>query len=277
MSQAVNLPNTWLFVPASKIERVPKAFASGAGAVIVDLEDAVAMAEKPQARQALLDYYQSDANDKYQPVWVRINQADSDEFAKDIELCQQMPNLAGIILPKAEHKHDIEQVHNRTKLPMIALVESALGLHQLDDMAQATGLVAFSYGFLDLCNDVGVQVDTPSAEIFANQVRYQLLITSKVHGLSAPIDTIYPDFNDADGLASRVQLWSQMGLSGMLCIHPKQVAVVQEALAPTQTELDFAKKVVDEYQHSGKAVFQIEGQMVDMPVIKRCQQLLANT
>ncbi|WP_227430467.1 HpcH/HpaI aldolase/citrate lyase family protein [Psychrobacter sp. I-STPA6b] len=273
MSQAVNLPKTWLFVPASKIERVPKAFASGAGAVIVDLEDAVALAEKPQARQALLDYYASDA---YQPVWVRINQADSDEFTKDMQICQQMPNLAGIILPKAEHKHDLEQVHSSTKLPVIALVESALGLHQLDDMAQATGLVAFSYGFLDLCNDVGVQVNTPSAEIFANQVRYQLLIASKVYGLSAPVDTIYPDFNDADGLVSRVQLWSQMGLSGMLCIHPKQVAVVQTALAPTQAELDFAQKVVDEYERTGKAAFQIEGQMVDIPVIKRCQQLLAN-
>ena len=71
-----------------------------------------------------------------------------------------------------------------------------------------------------------------------------------------------------------MQLWSQMGLSGMLCIHPKQVAVVHEALAPTQAELDFAKKVVEEYQRSDKAVFQIDGQMVDMPVIKRCQQLL---
>ena len=272
-SQLFNQPKTWLFVPASKIERVPKAFASGADAVIVDLEDAVAAADKAQARQALLDYYASAA---YQPVWVRINQAGSDEFAKDMQICVQMPNLAGIILPKAEHKHDLEKVHTQTNLPVIALVESALGLHQLNDMAQANGLYGFSYGFLDLCNDVGVQVGTAAADIFANQLRYQLLIVSKVYGLSAPVDTIYPDFNDTDGLASRVQLWSQMGLSGMLCIHPKQVTVVHESLAPTQAELDFAKKVVEEYQSSGKAVFQIEGQMVDMPVIKRCQQLLAN-
>ena len=272
-SPLFNRPKTWLFVPASKIERVPKAFASGADAVIVDLEDAVAAADKAQARQALLDYYASAA---YQPVWVRINQAGSDEFAKDMQICVQMPNLAGIILPKAEHKHDLEKVHTQTNLPVIALVESALGLHQLNDMAQANGLYGFSYGFLDLCNDVGVQVGTAAADIFANQLRYQLLIVSKVYGLSAPVDTIYPDFNDTDGLASRVQLWSQMGLSGMLCIHPKQVAVVHESLAPTQAELDFAKKVVEEYQSSGKAVFQIEGQMVDMPVIKRCQQLLAN-
>lgn len=282
LNDTADAPKTWLFVPASKIERVPKAFASGAEAVIVDLEDAVAMADKPQARQALLDYCVSDASEERQSVWVRINSAqassdiENDEFIKDINICQKIPNLAGIILPKAEQKSAIEQVHNATKLPVIALVESALGLYQLDTMAQAKGLHAFSYGFLDLCNDVGVQVDTPSAQIFANQVRYQLLIISKAHGLCAPIDTIYPNFNDAKGLASRVQLWSQMGLSGMLCIHPKQVVVVHESLAPTQAELDFAKKVVEEYQSSGKAVFQIEGQMVDMPVIKRCQQLLAN-
>ena len=264
--------HTWLFVPATKIERVAKAFASGADAVIVDLEDAVAQADKAQARDALQYYYDSA---DYQPIWVRINQAGSTDYAEDIKLCEQMPNLAGIILPKAEQATDIEYIYHLSGLSVIALVESAVGLHNLDNMASALGLLAFSYGFLDLCNDLQVQVGTAAADIIANQIRYQFILTSKVHQLSPPIDTIYPDFNDEVGLTDRAQLWSQMGMSGMLCIHPKQVATIQRALQPADSEMLFAQRVVEEYERSGQAVFKIDGEMVDAPVIERSRQLLA--
>lgn len=264
--------HAWLFVPATKIERVEKAFASGADAVIVDLEDAVARADKAQARDALKQYYNS-AN--YQPIWVRINQAGSADYAEDVKLCEQMPNLAGIILPKAEQAADIEYVHHLSCLSVIAFIESAVGLHNLDNMARATGLAAFSYGFLDFCNDVQVQVGTEAADIIANQIRYQLLISSKVHQLSAPIDTVYPEFNDSEGLSQRVKLWSQMGMSGMLCIHPKQVATVKESLRPSDADIEFAKRVIAEYESTGKAVFKVEDNMIDAPVIKRCYQLLS--
>jgi len=262
---------TWLFVPATKMALVAKAFNSGAEAVIVDLEDAVAPEDKAQAREALQLYYDSA---DYQPIWLRINKAGSDEYKKDVALCQQMPKLAGVLLAKAEQATDIEHMHQHTGLPVIALIESGIGLYQIDSMAKATGLAAFSYGFLDLCNDLGVQVGTPAADIIANQIRYQLVLTSKVHQLSPPIDTVYPDFNDDKGLTERVQLWSQMGMSGMLCIHPKQVAIVKQSLQPTEEELLFAQRVVDEYERSGQAVFKIEGQMVDAPVIARARQLL---
>ena len=142
-------------------------------------------------------------------------------------------------------------------------------------MAGASGLLAFSYGFLDLCNDLNVQVGTPAADTIANQIRYQLILSSRIHQLLAPIDTIYTDFNDDAGLRLRVTLWSQMGLSGMLCIHPKQVAVIKQSLQPSAAELDFAKRVVAEYERSHEAVFEIEGSMIDAPVIERCRQLLA--
>ena len=262
---------TWLFVPATRIDRVAKAFASGADAVIVDLEDAVALKDKADARKALQQYHDSA---DYQAIWVRINKAGSEAFIKDIALCQQMPKLAGVILAKAEQVSDIEQAYQGSGLPIIALIESAVGLYHIDAMANVSGLVGFSYGFLDLCNDLRVQVGTPAADITANQVRYQLVLTSKVHELAAPIDTVYPDFNDEVGLNARVQLWSQMGMSGMLCIHPKQVAVVQQALRPTDAALSFAKRVVEEYERSGQAVFEIDGQMVDTPVIESSLQLL---
>ena len=262
---------TWLFVPATKMVLVAKAFNSGADAVIVDLEDAVAPEDKAQARKELQQYHDSA---DYQPIWLRINRAGSDAFAKDLQLCQQMPKLAGIVLAKCETPSDIEQAYQGAGLPVVALIESARGLYHIDAMAKVSGLVAFSYGFLDLCNDLRVQVGTPAADIVANQVRYQLVLTSKVHKLAPPIDTVYPDFNDDKGLSARVQLWSQMGMSGMLCIHPKQVAVVQRALEPTESELSFAKRVVDVYEETGQAVFKVDGQMVDAPVIQRCLQLL---
>lgn len=283
------MPKTWLFVPATRIDRIAKAFASGADAVIVDLEDTVAQADKAPARQALQQYYRHyphnhnhnhnqnhnhNHNAEYQPIWIRINQARSLDFAEDIKLCQNLPNVAGILLAKAELAADISDVHQRTHLPVIALIESAVGLYAIDSMAKASGLLAFSYGFLDLCNDLRVQVGTKAADIIANQIRYQLLVTSKVHQLSAPIDTIYPDFNDTQGLSCRAHLWSQMGMSGMLCIHPKQVATVQYALQPTKAEIEFAIRVVEEYERSGQAVFKIDGNMVDAPVLQRCFSLV---
>ena len=267
---------TWLFVPATRIDRVEKAFASGADAVIVDLEDAVAQVDKAQARTALKDYYAAQHEAKsYRPIWLRINKADSAEFAKDLALCQQLPRLAGVVLAKAEQAADIEKVYQETRLPVIAVIENAIGLYRANEMAKASGLLAFSYGFLDLCNDLQVQVGTASADIIANQIRYQLILTSKVHQLLAPIDSVYADFNDSKGLHKRVQLWSQMGMSGMLCIHPKQVDIVKQALQPTDSELEFAQRVIEEYERSGQAVFKIEGNMVDAPVIERSYQLLA--
>lgn len=264
---------TWLFVPATRIDRVEKAFASGTDAVIVDLEDAVATTDKVQARKDLQVYYNSQ---DYQPIWVRINKAGSEEFFKDVVLCQQMPKLAGVLLAKAEQASDIESVHQLTDLPVIALIETALGLYQIDSMAKSAGLLAFSYGFLDLCNDLQVHVGTAAADVIANQIRYQLLLTSKVHQLLAPIDTVYTDFNDGKGLGQRVQLWSQMGMSGMLCIHPKQVATVKQSLQQTDADIEFARRVIEEYERSGQAVFKIAGQMVDAPVIERCRQLLSS-
>lgn len=263
--------STWLFVPATMIERVPKAFASGADAVIVDLEDAVAYTDKTAARLNIKSYcHQDDAR----AIWVRINNDSSEAFAKDIELCADLPNLAGIVLAKAEAVSGIEYIHHTLGCPVIALIESAFGLTQVATLAGARGLYAFSYGFLDLCQDLGVQVDTPAADMIANQIRYQLLIHSKVNQLAAPIDSIYPDFQDDAGLVARVELWSQMGLSGMLCIHPKQVAMVQKTLIPSAEQLDFAMRVVAEYERSEQAVYQIDGQMIDAPVIARCRQLL---
>lgn len=149
MIESLAATKTWLFVPATRIDRVAKAFASGADAVIVDLEDAVAQVDKAQARVALKAYYDAEHDAKsYRPIWLRINQASSAEFVKDLALCQQLPKLAGVLLAKAEQPADIERVYQEAGLPVIALIENAMGLYRIEAMAKASGLLAFSYGFL---------------------------------------------------------------------------------------------------------------------------------
>lgn len=275
---------SWLFVPGTRLELVPKALAKGADAVIIDIEDSVAAAEKASVRQALLAYFdichQQGAKEDQerlstQRLWLRINPAHSLDFGHDLDLCQQLPSLAGVVLAKAQSKADIDSCYNGAGLPVIAQIESAKGLYQLDHLCQAEGLVAFSYGILDICHDLNVQVGTPAADIIANQIRYQLLVASKVYDLWPPIDSIYPDFNDNAGLQKRVETWSALGMSGMLCIHPNQIDIVNQACEPTEAQINFAKKVVAEHERSGQAVFQVDGMMVDAPVIERCRQLLA--
>lgn len=269
--QTYSQARTWLFVPADKIDKVPKAFASGADQIIVDLEDAVAKKDKQQARDNLYHY---DCQNESKPIWIRINQTQSQHFLSDIEMCQRLNKISGILLPKTESANDIKTSHHLTNLPIIGLIETAKGLHHLNDIAQAQGLLALSYGFLDICHELNVQPNTPSADIIANQIRYQLLLTSKVHQLVPPIDSVYPDFHDDLGLQQRVQLWSNMGMSGMLCIHPKQISTVHQSLIYDIKDIEFAHQVVNTYQQTGKAAFQIDGQMVDLPVIRKCEMLL---
>ena len=136
--------NSLLFVPASRPERIAKALAAGADAVIVDLEDAVAPGEKDAARAAL-----AAALDAARPVMVRVNAADTPWFPADLELLAQ-PGIAAVVLPKAEHADDIEVVHHAARgLPVLPLVESALGFEQRLALAHAKGVQRLVFGQID--------------------------------------------------------------------------------------------------------------------------------
>lgn len=267
---------SYLFVPAIDIYRVPKAFEKGAAAVIIDLEDAVSEAVKIQSRQHVVDYLnQSTA----QPVWIRINASTSHYQAGDMTLLKSLPvaaltNIVGLVLPKVETSLDIERVRHALGKPIIALIETPVGIANIAEIAQAQGLMALSYGFLDICEKLGVNADSEAGQMLGNQIRYQLLLYSKIHGLTAPIECVYPPFNNNEGLEKRVKFWQDLGFSGMLCIHPNQVAIVNQLAKPTTEQLKFAQKVVDHYNATGLAAFAIDGQMVDTPVIVQAQKLL---
>lgn len=267
---------SYLFVPAINIERVEKAFARGADTVIVDLEDAVSDSVKIQSRDNVVNYLnRADA----QPVWVRINAASSNYQASDIDLLKSLPisalnNVIGVVLPKVESVLDIDRVRHALAKPMIALIETPKGMANIADIATAAGLTALSYGFLDICEKLGVRADSEAGQMVANQIRYQLSLHSAINELTPPIECVYPPFNDDDGLTKKVQWWRDLGFSGMLCIHPNQVAIVNALAKPSQQQLAFAKKVTDYHAQTGLAAFAIDGQMVDTPVIVQAQKLI---
>ncbi|MBP6115331.1 MAG: CoA ester lyase [Neisseriaceae bacterium] len=262
-----------LFVPATHLERIVKAFNSGADAVVVDWEDAVAATHKHAARADTLRYLAEHPETK---VWVRINAVTSEHYADDVSACLQCEGIIGVLLPKAEHEHQVSALAQNTHKPVLAMIETPLGLLNLAQIATAKGLYRLSYGALDLAQALGASPNTPGGDLLMHQVRFQLLLHSQVNGLAAPIDSVYPDFTDDAGLIQRAECWQQMGFAGMLCIHPRQIAPLHALLAPSPARLAWAKAVVQQADSSGQLAFKLDGEMVDAPVIARARQLLAS-
>lgn len=280
------MPRSWLFVPATRPERFDKAVNSGADAIIIDLEDAVESADKPQAREHIAQYVAQSNNDKIKPttkdenvrasgLWLRLN--NDAHLAEDLALCKSLAShdvIEGIVLPKVTKAAQIESVFQSLKLPVVAQIESAVGISQLEAIAQSEGLMALSYGRLDISNELDLTAGSKAERDFFIQLRIQMRLISKLYNLSAPIESIYADFKDTVAMEETAGYASDLGFSGMLCIHPLQVDIANRAFKASESQLAFAKKVIGHYQQTGESIFAIEGIMVDLPVILQCQRLL---
>ncbi|MFJ3054150.1 HpcH/HpaI aldolase/citrate lyase family protein [Pseudomonas nitroreducens] len=268
---ADSIVRTALFVPGSRPERFAKALACGADAVIVDFEDAVEASLKALARDNLEAFLGANPEAR---VRVRVNAAGDPEQAADLQLCGRLPGVIGILLPKAERAMQVRIAASSGK-PVWPLIESARGLLALGEIAACEGVERLTFGGLDLALDIGMSSGTQAAAVVYDQVRLSLLLHSRVNDLQPPLDTVFPAFDDAEGFAATLRHGRDLGLLGALCIHPRQVAVVHAALAPGADELDWARRVVEAAQ-GGAAAFQVDGQMVDAPVLARARRLLAS-
>lgn len=264
-----SIVRTALFVPASRPERIPKALACGADAVIVDLEDAVAEPQKARAR-ADLDAFLA-ANPAVR-LLVRVNAATHEGHAADLALCQQHAGVVGVLLPKVESATQVNRAAGCGK-PIWPIVESALGLAELPKIAQAEGVERLSFGALDLGLDLGLASGSAGAERMLDQARFALVLHSRLANLAAPLDSVFPDFGDDEGLTRFATNAADMGFGGMLCIHPRQVEGVHAALMPAADQLAWAQRVLTA-SSAGDGVFVVDGQMVDAPVIGRARRLL---
>ncbi|MGV6395743.1 HpcH/HpaI aldolase/citrate lyase family protein [Pseudomonas caspiana] len=261
-----------LFVPGSRPERFAKALAAGADAVIVDFEDAVEEPLKRQARDNLKAFLEQDPQ---ACVWVRINAPDHAEHVADLAWCAIQPGVVGILLPKVENSAQVATVWLTGK-PVWPIIESAKGLLALEQIAHSDGVERLSFGSLDLALDLNLNTGTAAARLFLDQARMAVQLHSRGADLLPPLDGVYPAISDLDGLQQAVRHAYDMGYGGALCIHPKQVAVIHDALTPSADDLAWAKKVIQGSSAAqGAGAFQLDGQMIDAPVLLRAQRLLA--
>ncbi|MGE3927600.1 MAG: CoA ester lyase [Lautropia sp.] len=273
-----------LFVPSTSDRKIDKACASPADAVILDLEDAVAIAEKPAARRLLRDIV---GVPRRLPAWVRIN-AMSTPFCLQDVIATTIPGMAGIILPKAESAEEIRridwlmsQVEIETGLAvgsvgLMAIVETSRGLVNVDAIAAASPrLVRLLYGAVDLAADMTIDIDDASGA--SGHARFAIARASAAAGLQAPLDTAFADFANLTELRATSQRAKGLGFGGKSCIHPTQVPVVNEVFAPSAREIAWAERVVAAFAEAearGQGAVQIDGEMIDYPVVYRAQRIL---
>lgn len=258
-----------LFVPATRPERILKALASGADRVIVDLEDAVQENQKEHARDNLERFLNEHPDAR---ILVRVNAADHWAHAADLDLCRRHAGVTALLLPKAESAVQVSTANSSGK-PVWPIIESAKGLAALDSIASAQGVERLSFGSLDLGLDLNLTTGSRAAEEFLSHARYAVLLWTRVAGLAPALDGVFPSIQDTPGLHNAVQFARDMGFGGALCIHPSQVAIIHQALKPSNEELQWAQRIM-EAATSGEGVFVLDGQMVDAPVIGRAQAIL---
>ncbi|MDP2451315.1 CoA ester lyase [Polaromonas sp.] len=262
------LPRAYLFVPADRPERFAKARASGADAVIVDLEDAVAPDAKVRARDALAALL-----DEAAPLVVRINAAGTPWFDDDLELCRH-PGVAAVMLPKAQGIDAVCTVVETTFKDVLPIIESARGLHEMENIARVPGVIRLAFGSVDLALDLGIDCDPDGAEIELLAFRSQLVLASRLAGLAAPVDGVSTAIDDLQRLQADTEHSRRLGFGAKLCIHPKQLATVQAVFTPTPERLDWARRVCKAFASAGGSAVAVDGQMVDLPVYQRAHAVL---
>lgn len=288
-------PRSWLFVPGDSEKKLGKAMTTGAHAIIVDLEDAVAQGAKPQARVLARDWLSAHRQHvtENRPVarWVRINAIDTGMWRDDLAVVMAgAPD--GVMLPKCEGPEQIRMLaaeiyeleqRNRVAngatriLPLVSeTAKSALTIPAYVD-APMPRLAGLTWGAEDLSAVLGASRKRDAGGAWTDAFRFiraQCLLTSHAKGVWA-IDTLHDDFRDEDGSRRAAQAAKADGFTGMLAIHPSQVQIINTAFAPTAAELAEAEAIVALFAASPHAgTLQYNGRMIDQPHLRMARQLL---
>ncbi len=270
MNSVSYAPRTYLFVPGDRPERFQKALASGADAVVLDLEDAVLHEAKDDAREAIGRFISGATAEMKARLVVRINDEASIWFAADLQMLRDR-HADCVMLPKSERIATVAGV--RTVCPTInvlALIETATGVLRAEAIAAAPGVQRLVFGTIDFALDLGLSGDPVGFDYAASH----LALASRAAGLPPPVAGVTPDINDELPLLAELQRARAHGFSAKLCIHPKQIAPIHRALQPTDEEVTWAHKVIAAAESTPGAL-QLDGRMVDKPVLQRAHALLA--
>lgn len=254
----------WLFCPADRPERYQKA-AAAADVVILDLEDGCAAADRPAAREALIDAQLDPSR-----TVVRVNPSGTADQQLDLDAVAKTP-YDTVMLPKCEAP---EQVSVLAPLDVIVLVESPLGALTVTDNVRADNAVAVMWGAEDLFAVLGGTAnrypDGTYREV-ARHVRSHSLLTAKAFGRLA-LDSVYLDIKDLDGLRREVDDAVAVGFDAKVAIHPTQVPVIRDGYAPSPEQAQWAQRVLAAAANE-RGVFAFEGLMVDTPVLRRAERI----
>jgi citrate lyase subunit beta / citryl-CoA lyase len=257
---------TFLFVPGNQPERFVKAAATAADVVIVDLEDAVPQESKAIARDTVARWLSTGGR-----AAVRVNGTKSVHYQQDVTALAGLPGLLAVVVPMADDPAALTALHRRLgpEVEIVALIETALGIVRAVDLGSASGVSRLAFGHLDFAADVGSSVED-EAMLMA---RSALVVASRAAGLPGPVDGPTtalddPALSGADAARAR-----GLGFAGKLCIHPRQVDVVNLAFTPDKGEITWADHIIDA-SVAGGAV-RLDGQMIDAPVILRARSILA--
>lgn len=256
-----------LFCPADRPERFRGALEK-ADAVILDLEDAVLADAKATARGNLID-----ADLDPDRVVVRVNPPGSDAFASDLATLSQT-DFRTVMVAKTESPESLAAFDERFSL--IALCETARGVHAADRIAAHPQIVAMMWGAEDLVASLGgtsSRLVTGGYRDIARYARSRVLLEAGAQGKGA-IDAVHIDIDDLDGLATEAEDAAASGFAATACIHPSQVSVIREAYAPTEAALLWARSVLTAAE-SERGVFRFEGRMIDEPVLRHARSVLA--
>ena len=279
MSNAPALARSFLFVPANRPDRFAKALASGADAVIIDLEDAVSPAEKTAARGQLADgFAQLNPADRARLV-VRMNALGTPFHDDDLSLLQQLAGqgLSGVMVPKAETVDGLRRVATAIgpACALLPLIESVAGLDAADALARASQVQRLAFGNLDFQADLGLACAPDEAELMP--VRLAVVLAARRASLPPPVDGVTPGTQDMAQLQRDAARAQRGGFGGKLCIHPAQVAGVNAAFSPSAARLEWAQRVLAAFDAAAGGVFSLDGRMVDAPVVRLAQRTLAQS
>jgi len=262
-----------LFAPGGDERKLLRAAASGADAIIADLEDSVAAAGKADAREITRRVLAEPSSRGARLV--RVNGADTSHHADDVALVADLRPDA-VVVPKATP--DAVDALAETGLPVLAIVETAVGVRLAFETASRPHVFALLIGAVDLGAELGLEPRPDGLEI--QYVRSKLVVDSAAAGIRSPFDVVHVKIDDPDGLAEQARLARALGLRGKACIHPSQVAIVNAVFTPPAAEVEWARRVLDAAAAAadgGRGAVGLDGAMVDAAVVLRAQRIIGES
>ena len=285
-----------LFAPGNRIRMLEKVGKSGADAVVLDLEDAIPSDQKNVARSIVNKASKKIAKEDDIDVYVRLNPF-TDETGLVVPCGEEdlrevvSENIKGIMIPKIENAKDIVMVHRILieleksiglmvgQVDLVGIVETVLGVENVFDIASVeigNRNLTLAFGAGDYTNDLNIE--WPKDEFNLDYPRTRIASACRVSNLSKPIDTVWIDLDDEHGLRESCKRAKNLGFFGKLCIHPKQVEIVNQVFTPSRVEYERAvkiKQVFDEAKKKGEGSTSVNGKMIDAPIVFAADKVIA--